>query len=210
MITIDVHAEESFARIQTILQGVPGGVEKAMYGVISRATTSARTTTLKGITSIYDIKEKDVRDRKQSTINVRTRKVDSGVIGQITFSGAKIPLYRFGVSHKKPKSNGKVPVNFDGRWALAPRYTTVKARQRKDRGMTQFDNVFIANMSSGHTGLFERNGSNRFPISEIMGAATAQMASDSGVLEQVEKEALETIVKRTEHEITRILNGYGG
>lgn len=48
------------------------------------------------------------------------------------------------------------------------------------------------------------------PISEFMGPSTAQMAGNSIVLADVEEKAQEVINKRVEHEITRILNGYGG
>lgn len=47
-------------------------------------------------------------------------------------------------------------------------------------------------------------------ISEFMGPSTAQMAGNSIVLADVEEKAQEVINKRVEHEITRILNGYGG
>ena len=43
-----------------------------------------------------------------------------------------------------------------------------------------------------------------------MAQSTAQMAGNEEVLEQVSEKAQETVNKRIEHEITRILNGYGG
>jgi len=209
MIKLDIHAEEQFERIHTILRSVPGGVEKAMHGVMTRATSTARKTALDGITSVYDIKSGDVRNRKNTTINMRTRKTDEGIIGEITFSGVKIPLYRFGVSPKKPTKQGvKVPVNIGGRWAMVQPGATASARQKKSSSMTTFENAFIATMTSGHIGMFERKSRNSSKITEIMGASTAQMVENADVLEKVESEVMATIQKRTEHEITRILNGY--
>lgn len=208
---IDVISDEAFERVRLILHGIPGGAEMALKGIISRATGTVRKTTLEGITSVYDIKQKDVRDRQNTTINMRTKKTDGGIVGEITFSGGKIPLYRFGVTPKEPKAQGaKIPVKFGDRWILVAPGAPVKARQRKDKGQTRFDNVFIAKMKSGHIGMFERDGLGRLPVTEIMGASTAQMAGNSVVLEKVEAAAVETIVKRTEHEISRILHGYGG
>ena len=63
-------------------------------------------------------------------------------------------------------------------------------------------------MKSGHIGIFERDTSKRFPITEIMGSSTAQMAHNAVVLEAVEKKTQEVVEKRIEHEITRILNAY--
>ena len=68
----------------------------------------------------------------------------------------------------------------------------------------------IRDRKSGHTGMFERDGTGRLPITEFMGPSAAQMAANSVVVEQVEEKAQEVINKRIEHEITRILNGYGG
>ena len=187
---IDIISDEAFERIKLILHGVPGGAEKALYGVISRATSTIRTVSLDGITSVYDIKKKDVRDGRSTAIKTRTSKVDGGIVGYITYSGNKIPLHRFGVTSKQG--------------------ATVKARQRRDRPFTRFDNAFIARMRGGRKGIFERESRSRLPVNEFKAVATAQMAADSGVLEKVEAAAQETIAKRTEHEITRILQGYGG
>ena len=197
MINVDVQdSGESFARIHSMLRDVPGGVGKATRDVISRATTTARKVSLEGITSVYDIKAADVRDRKNTTINIVTRAVEGGVIGVIRYSGGKIPLIRFGVSHKQPKPGAMV-----------------KARQKKASPMTPFRNAFVANVKAGasdhHTGIFERKGEARLPITQIMGASTPQMVGDSVVLEDVEAAVMETIVKRTEQQITHILNGYG-
>jgi len=211
MIKLDIHAEESFARIHEMLRDFPGGVEKATRGVISRATTTARATTLKGITSVYDIQAKDVRDRERTTINMRTQTVDGGIVGVITFSGNKIPLYRFGVSHKTPKSQGhKVPVKIGERWVMASPGIPVKAREKKASPMKQSRTAFIATMSNGHTGIFDRKNKGSSKITERMGASTAEMAQNANVLNEVETATMETIVKRTEREITRIINGYGG
>lgn len=210
---IDVISDEAFERVKLILHGVPGGAEMALKGIISRATGTVRKTALEGITSVYDIALKDVRDRKHTTINMRTKQTGSGIVGEITFSGVKIPLIRFGVSHKSPKSRGVVPVNFNGQWLIAPRAAPVKARERRDTPMQNYEEAFVAvapNAGSGHTGIFKRMGIERLKIKELVGASTAQMAGNSVVLEKVEAAAVETIVKRTEHEISRILHGYGG
>jgi hypothetical protein len=188
---IDIVAEEAFERVQLILHGVPGGAEKAFYGIISRATTTIKTVSLEGITSVYDIKRKDIQDARNTAITTRTKKVDGGVIGFINYAGTKIPLFRFNVKPSSPKQGA-----------------TVKARQRKDRGMTQFETAFVADMRAGR-GIFERTTRARLPVSQIMGVSTAQMAADSGVMKKAEEAAQETIVTRTEHEISRILQGYG-
>jgi len=210
MIELDIHAEEHFARIHSMLRDFPGGVEKAMRGVMSRAIATARSESLKAITSVYDIKKDDVRDRKNTTINMITKNVDGGIIGVIHYSGHKIPFYRFGVTPTEPKKRPyRVPVMIGDRWVLAHPGVEVKARQLKKNPMKKIDNAFIARMENGHTGIFERKSRTSSKITEKMGASTAEMAHNAVVLEEVEEKTMETILKRTEAEIHRILNGYG-
>ena len=180
---------EQIDRINTILNGVPGGAQKALSSVIKRATSTVRSETTKQISSVYAISQKDIR--AETNINMYTRTSGNNVIGQISFSGYKIPLYRFNVSPKDVIHGARV-----------------KGAQLKGNQQTAFEHAFIARMKSGHIGIFERDTSKRFPITEIMGSSTAQMAHNAVVLEAVEKKTQEVVEKRIEHEITRILNAY--
>ena len=182
---------EQIERVNLILSNVPKGAEKAIKSVIQRATSTVRSEAVKGITGVYAISSQNVR--AETTIKVRTQNADGGVVGTVSFAGYKIPLYRFNVSPTLPVQ-----------------HATVSAAVKADSGRTPFAEAFIAKMKSGHTGMFERDGTRRLPITEFMGPSTAQMAGNSVVLEQVEEKAQEVINKRIEHEITRILNGYGG
>ena len=181
---------EQIERVELILSNVPKGAEKAVTSVIQRANSTVRSETVKGIAGVYAISKQNIR--AETTIKVRTQKADGGVVGTVSFAGYKIPLYRFNVSPTLPVQRA-----------------TVSAAVMKDSGRTPFAEAFIAKMKSGHTGMFERDGTRRLPITEFMGPSTAQMAGNSIVLEQVEEKAQEVINKRIEHEITRILNGYG-
>ena len=75
---------------------------------------------------------------------------------------------------------------------------------------TAFEDAFIAQMNSGHIGIFERETAKRLPIKEFMGLSGAQMVQNEVVMDQLSKEAQEKVNERVMHEIDRILNGYGG
>lgn len=182
---------EQIERVNLILENVPKGVEKAFKGIIQRANSTVRTETVKQINTVYAISKQNIR--AETTINMRTRKVDGGIVGTVSFAGYKLPLYRFNVSPTLPVQ-----------------HATVSAAVLNASSRTPFAHAFIAKMKSGHTGMFERDESSRLPITEFMGPSTAQMAGNSVVLEQVEEAAQQTVNKRVEHEISRILNGYGG
>lgn len=182
---------EQIERASLILQGVPHGAEKALSSVIRRANTTVRTEAVKGITGVYAITQQNIR--AETTIKMRTQKADGGIVGTVSFAGYKLPLYRFNVSPTMPVQRA-----------------TVKVAVLKENSPTPFEHAFIAEMKNGHTGMFERDTSARTPITEFMGPAVAQMAGNSVVVDKVEEAAQDTIDKRMEHEITRILNGYGG
>lgn len=92
MITITA---EQIERVNLILSGVPGGIEKALSSTIRRANNTVRSETLKGITTVYAITRQNVR--AETTIKVRTQSSDGGIVGTVLFAGHKIPLYRFNV-----------------------------------------------------------------------------------------------------------------
>ncbi|MCL2694058.1 MAG: phage tail protein [Oscillospiraceae bacterium] len=184
--------ENQINRINTILHNVPDGFNRVIKSVIPRAQTTARAKALEQITKVYSISNADVRDRRNSSIKLRTLQDNGGIIGEIKYSGYKIPLYRFNVSPKKPNTG-----------------QPVSAAQLAGSARTPFNNAFVTQMRSGHIGIFERKGKNRFPLREIMGSSTAQMAGNAVVREEVYKATQDTIDKRIEHEISRILNGYG-
>ena len=77
-----------------------------MESVIRRANNTVRSEALKGITSVYAITRQNVR--ADTTIKVRTQKVDGGVVGMVSFAGYKIPLYRFNVSPTLPVQRATV------------------------------------------------------------------------------------------------------
>lgn len=182
---------DQIERVNLILSGIPGGAQKALSSVIRRANSTVRSETVKQITGVYAISAQNIR--AETTIRVKTEKAESGVIGTVSFAGYKLPLYRFNVTPTLPIQRAEV-----------------KAAVMRGNGQTPFVHAFIARMQSGHVGMFERVKKPSLPVREFVALSTAQMAENAVVLEQVEKKAQETVEKRIEHEITRILNGYGG
>lgn len=181
---------EQIERVSTLLSVIPRGVEKALTGTIDRAKGTVRSETTKKISEVYYITRNDIR--AETNIRMSTQKTGGSIVGIISFSGKKIPLYKFNTTPK----------------VVTPG-ALVSSAVYRDNNPVPFKNAFIAEMRSGHLGVFKRKGKSRIPISEFMGLSTAQMAANSVVLDDVESAATETINKRLEAEINRILNGYG-
>lgn len=180
---------ETIERTQTLLAGIPKGAERAFSSAINRGLSHTKTQAFKQVKKVYAVKQSALNE----ATTTKVQKASTGnLAGYVSFSGVKIPLYKFQVTPKEPRKGQKV-----------------RAEVMKGGGAT-FDSAFIAKMRSGHIGIFERITSRRLPIEEKMGLSAAQMVKNEVIMDQLTKEAQEKVDERLKHEIDRILNGYGG
>lgn len=200
---IDV-TTEGVERAEKLLAGIPKGAERACSNAINRGLSHLKTQAFKEVREVYAVK---LSDLKSVTATQVQKAGGQNPVGYVNFSGMKIPLYKFKVSPTSPGSKQKV-----------------KAGVKIGGGAT-FENAFIARMLTGHIGVFERNGKqsidkrlakskkpNKYTekIEEKMGLAAGQMIKNEDILEELTEQAQEKVNERLEHEIYRILNGYGG
>lgn len=90
--------QAAIERAKTLLAGIPGGVDKAAKAAMSRTVDRLRRDSNQAIREKYDISDEGIRAEK----NVRVRySFQNGVQATVTFSGRKIPLYRFGGAYPK-------------------------------------------------------------------------------------------------------------
>ena len=184
-------SSETVQRVESILSGVPKGAERALTNAINRGVSRVKTSAMRRVKAVYTVQSSALT----AATKTKVQKADAGsLIGSVSFNGAKIPLYKFSVTPKVPGTGQAV-------------YAAVK----RGGGGTSEEGAFIATMgSTGHVGVFERVKETRFPIKERMGLAAAQMVENEQVMPQIEEEAQEVVNQRIEHEIERLLNGYGG
>jgi hypothetical protein len=68
-------------------------------------------------------------------------------------------------------------------------------------------------MKSGHVGIFERTGgvssTGSDSIRELMGSSIPQMLGNPEVQQKLTNEAIAKFDERLDHEVQRILNGWG-
>jgi len=186
-IIVDV-VEEGIPHIQKVLAGVTGGWQKAVGSALSRAAQAGKTEAKKAVTAEYLI--------SQSTFLRNTRNINhfqegtDGISVVFGYAGCVIPLISFGT---RVSSSGAV------------------SAQVKRAGVREtLNNAFRAQMGA-HTGIFERIGPERFPVKELYGPATpSMMYSNEDVMDRVEDKMVDAYEKRIDHEILRLLNGWGG
>lgn len=197
-------------RARALLSNIDGGAEKAIKSAMNRSVQSLRTRSVRAVRERYDIAAGAVRAK--NNIRVRYSYSGGGVQANVYFSGQKIPLYRYG------KAAPKAPTPDTGRWVTlfkGGRFMRVhpgkaaRGHLLKSTGAARFDQAFTARMKSGHVGIFERTGTGDNDIQELMGLSVPQMIGNEEVLQKLSDETYEKFDERIDHEIVRILNGWG-
>lgn len=215
-VTVQVNeaaGQEVINRAKTLLTGIPDGLDKAMKAAMSRTVQKLRSESNKAIQEKYDISDAGIRSEK----NVRVKySYQNGVQATVTFSGRKIPLYRFGgASPAVPTPDiaaGRKPVMVHGAWTMQYQGVAAKGHQFRDTSPTQFMDAFVARMKSGHIGIFERTGGmtseGSDAIREIMGDSVAQMVGKPEVAQRLTEEAYQTFESEMDKAVYRILTGW--
>lgn len=181
-------SQEQIERVNLILGGIKTAPGRTFYNVINRALGTIRSQSGKAIRETYNIKQSDITANQNMRM---TRASTSNLVGKIEFAGTVIPLKRFKV----------VP--------STPAQKTVSVSVLKAEGSKRLKSAYVANLGVYGVGVFERLTRRRESSQQLYGPSPTHMMNNYDVIEKVEAAAQETIDKRIEHEITRILNGYG-
>lgn len=184
-VSVDI-AEEGLDRVIQLLAGLRGGAYKAMGSALAQAANSGKTVAKREASKKYTISQSEfVAQTKNINHFVHSGRALSVVFG---YRGHVVPL-----------------IKFDTKFGADGRVHTCVLRSSAQEVL---DHAFVARMG-GHTGVFEREGPERFPVRELYGPATPQMMySDEETMDKIENRIVETYTKRISHEIDVILNGW--
>ena len=204
---VEVIGAETFKQAEKMLADVPGGMDRALKSATKRAVSFLRTQSTKEIRQRYDLTRKNIRAEQNIRVSYR---YFNGIEARITFRGNKIPLFRYG------GSSPKTPTINPDKTNLRPVHPGVAAagHQLVSTSPTTFSRAFVAQMKSGHIGIFERTGGKTptgdAEIRELMGSSVPQMLGNEEVQESLAEKTMAKMDERLEHEVNRILAGWGG
>lgn len=211
-VQMEVLGQGQLGRVQKLLQGVPGGMDRAMKGAMGRAVSHLRAHTAQAIQGRYDISAANIR--ANGNVHVRYT-YQEGVQAAVTFMGGKIPLFRYGgASPGGPAydTSRRVPMMVHGQWRMAHPGLAAHGHQLKSTSPALLGHAFVARMASGHVGIFARDGGNPRTggdsISEIMGSSVPQMLGSPQVAGRLAEGAMDKFKERLGHEVLRLLNGW--
>jgi hypothetical protein len=183
---VDDEGDGHLPRVQKLLAGIPGGVYKAVGSAFARAAAAGKNKAGKMVAEEYAINQSTF---KEHTTNINHFRKDGQSLEVVFgFRGHVVPLIRFDTKVTK-----------DGH---------VKAGVKRGGTKAVLDKAFVAQVG-GHTGVYERLTSKRYPLKQLFGPSTAQMLNNEDVLDRMDETIRATYDKRLEHEISRILQGIG-
>ena len=186
-VIVDV-VEDSLDKATRLLAGINGGVYKAVGSALSRAAATGKTAAKQPVTKEYTISQSEFLARTRN-INHFVRESSGGISVVFGFRGNVIPLMKF---NTRVNGSGQI------------------VTQVKRSGSAETLNRAFSAQMGGHKGIYERVGVKRFPVEELYGPATPQMMySNEEVTDGIERKVADTYEKRIDHEILRILNGWG-
>lgn len=186
VIRFDSIGQNSVDRVSKLLAGVQGGAYKATSNALRRAGESAKTQAGRFAATEYTITKGDF----MHNVTIKTQVSGSGGVASMSigFAGYVLPLLSFDTSFSR-----------DGR---------IRTKVKRNGGAASLQHAFAAKVF-GPIGIFERVGAGRFPVEQKYGPSTGHMMQNEDVIQKMEDTIHKTYEARIEHEITRILNGWG-
>lgn len=150
-LTLTVKSEQ----VDQALAAGPAKVGKALVRAMNRGIGAGRTLMVSRIAKDTGLKSKDVRAALPMTEATLNRP-----LARLAASLKRIPLYKFG-------ARGPMPSRGRGRG--------VSYKLPGSGGRQRVEDAFIAQMPSGHVGVFKRRRPARLPIQELFGPSLGRV-----------------------------------
>jgi hypothetical protein len=168
---------------------IKNGVPRVLAPAINRAAAKGKTEIKREIRKVYNIKAKD--------IPAEVHRATYGSLGAaIIVRQGMLDLNKF---------------NYQPRFAPGGRMRRPLWAQVKKGGGGTIAGGFVADMPSGYSGPFIRAaGASRLPIHKLLSIGAGIMASQPSVGPAANKAMGDTMDKRLDHEIKRVLASAGG
>lgn len=184
---------EQMEYVTSMLRGLPGNkVHAALSNASNRAMISARNAAWQAVHETYTVKR--TAFYRETTIHT-FRANAQALSAAISFNGYLIPLIDYNVKGYRSHE----------RRGVRSLKAEVLSGEPKD-----LRHAYIADLGRYGESVFERLTPRRDSSSMLLGPSAAHMIDNGEVLDKMDKAAQETFNKRLDHEVDRILRGYGG
>lgn len=188
VVSIGQTPEKGLERVNKVLSGINNGAFRAVSSAMRRAGDAAKTQAGRLAAEEYAI----TKSTFMENVSVKTSVSSEGgsvASMSVRYAGHVIPLIAFNTRYGR---DGKVQVEV-----------------KRGGGQKELDHAFVARMG-GSMGIHERVGSKSTPTERKYGPSAAHMLQNEEVAGKMAAVIEETYNKRIEHEMLRLLNGWGG
>lgn len=184
-------SESGIGRAIVMLDGIPDGVPRAAMAAINKTIAGYRTDAKKEVVKRYEVGARAVHK------SIEISRANKSALSAFALSqGKPISLSKFKVKPKRVQRKGR-------------NNKKIAVAVKKGGKMTTLNRAFIVQYKSEHLGVAERETRNRYPIKELYGPSIPKMLENEGVMRTLEGYAEDRLRKNLDHEVYRIMKGYG-
>ena len=178
---LQVSIDSNIDEIEKKLSEITDRSRLVMMRAMNRTARNIATTTKREVASRYFVKQKQVADTLK--------------ISKASKSNLEVAVVSKGEKLERTPKVYKAAVKKAG--GLKPLYgERVSGKQSKP---------FFATTKKGTQGIFFRSRGKAYPIKQVMGPAIPQIIDNKEIMENIMKKANETLEKRIEHELSRVM-----
>lgn len=192
LVSNDRQIDEWRRRLKSVAK--PSEINSALVSAINRALDNVRSVTAKGVREKYTVKGAAIK--RAQTMHKATR---SSMAGVVQYKGRQIGLEDFKITPGQPISWKGKPNP-----ARVPRQLSAEIK----RGEAEtFKGGFLRAIYTEEPRVYKRVSTKRFPVTRegMRGPAVATMIEDSGAAAKAQASGNETLSKRIDHEMMRML-----
>lgn len=171
-----------------------------MMRAMNRTASVVNTSVKKEVSARYFISQKKISE----TLHIENASI-SNLTALVVSQGSKLGLEKFKVSPLRPVKLSKKGKRTPGVYKAAIKKAGGLKPLTGKNILGRKNKPFVAIMPNGHEGVFFRSTWKGYPIDSMMGPAVPQLAGKKEVIEAVTKKANETLEKRIEHELSRVM-----
>lgn len=174
---------------ETMLRGIPNGIERAITGSINKTLSKVKTHMKKKTTAEYNVKSSELENKlsvyKANFTNLR---------GSIFAKTPRLALSKFITSSDKGNIKVKIKKNENSKKVMGK--------------PSLYSKPFTAVMRSGHLGIFQRIGAKKLPIKQLYTIGIAEMLGSQSVSQYAVEQGNKYLEENLEREVNRILKGF--
>ena len=184
--------------LQHKLGSLGGKANTIMSRAANRAAAKTKTVMKQQASKRYFITQKKV-----ASVTFIKRATTASPTASVMAKDTHDNLYKFKVNPTRiarPKGENRKPPKV---------YTSQVRRSGIRKALSTVPKPFVAQMKNGTIGLFQRKSTKKKKrgIKAIFGPAIPQLLKKKEIMDKVEEEAGEVLLKRIEHEMDRVLKG---